>query len=197
MEEIEAAVLDADGQVTPLMSSAPIHSALMAEDAQQLGQELEKYAYNIFKWPVLSNVTGQPYGDVDRIPKLLTEQMVKPVQWTRILQYLERFGVTLAIEMGPKNVLNKLTKTNCPDMQSLCFGEKAERQKLISMFQTEAKHKKEFRQSLPNAWLLPWQRRIKIGMKQSISKVLFSVTNKFRTFRSKLKIQETSRQRSR
>ncbi|MEK3777518.1 MULTISPECIES: ACP S-malonyltransferase [unclassified Paenibacillus] len=142
LEEIEAAVLDADGQVTPLMSSAPIHSSLMAEDAERLGQELAKYSYNMFKWPVLSNVTGQPYGDVERIPGLLTDQMVKPVQWTRILQYLERFGVTLAIEMGPKNVLNKLTKTNCPDINSLCFGEKAERQKLISMFQSDGKKKK-------------------------------------------------------
>ncbi|MEC1679080.1 ACP S-malonyltransferase [Bacillus mojavensis] len=133
IEKVEMGVLDEEGHVTPLMSSAPIHSPLMLEEAEKLCYELSKYRFNMFKWPVISNVTGVPYGKPENTVDLLTLQMVKPVQWTKTLHYLNRLGMTHAIEMGPKNVLNKLTEINLPNVTSLCFGEKADRQSLINL----------------------------------------------------------------
>ncbi|CAM4252762.1 MULTISPECIES: ACP S-malonyltransferase [Bacillus cereus group] len=142
VEEVEVCVLDEGGQITPLMSSAPIHSQLMLEEAKKLRYELSDYTFNMFKWPVISNVTGRPFGNPDNISRLLTMQMTKPVQWIETLRYLQRAGVTHAIEIGPKNVLNKLTEVNLPNITSLCFGEKADRELMINLSELGSQQKK-------------------------------------------------------
>lgn len=130
VQKVEEAVLEKGGKVTPLFGSAPFHSGLMSEAAVRLGEELEKYTFYSPRYPVISNTTAGPYDGAERVKKLLTAQLVKPVQWQKTMQYLEKWGVTLTIEIGPKNVLSGLIRNDMQDVNAFCFDQKEDRQTL-------------------------------------------------------------------
>ena len=134
VEAVEEAVLQADGQVTPLLSSAPLHSPLMEELTGELKDKLGEYAYHMLKWPVISNAKGTPYYDMQEIPNILSSQLVKPVQWEKSIQFLQKFGVTMTIEIGPKNTLSKFVKEIAPDIKQYCYGEKRDQEKIKEIF---------------------------------------------------------------
>lgn len=125
--KVEEILLEQDCQVTPLIASAPFHSPLMQPLADKLKVELDKYFYGYFKYPVITNVSAKPLTDTDKIIENLMNHLVKPVQWEATMDYLKRKGVTLAIEMGTKNVLTNLVKANVGGIESLCFGVKDDR----------------------------------------------------------------------
>lgn len=133
-EMVETEVLQADGQVTPLLASAPLHSPLMEELTGELKDKLGEYAYHMLKWPVISNVKGTPYFNVQDIPDILSNQLVKPVQWVKSIQFLQKFGVTMTIEIGPKNTLSKFVKEIAPEIKSFCYGENRDRDKIKEIF---------------------------------------------------------------
>jgi len=133
VEEVEARLLDKNAQITPLLLSAPFHSPLMENAAQKLKREIEKSWINQFKWPVITNVTGRPYKDSEKVVETLTNQMIRPVRWQDTMEYLQKHGVTMMIEMGPKNVLTNLVKTNTEDIIPYCYGQKEDRKKLLEI----------------------------------------------------------------
>ncbi|WP_239004759.1 ACP S-malonyltransferase [Paenibacillus tepidiphilus] len=95
----------------PLKVSAPFHTAMMSKASEAFGQELRGYAYGRFKWPVIANLSGTPYADKRFIVSNLTQQMARPVQWYKSMQYLLNQDVSSFIEVGPRTVLTKLMKT--------------------------------------------------------------------------------------
>ncbi|MGY5608852.1 ACP S-malonyltransferase [Paenibacillus sp. ALE3] len=80
-------------QITRLQVSGPFHSPLMQPAADRLAAELQKYTLNEAKWPVISNVTAQPYRDLDSIRQGLILQMTHPVRWIQTVQYMMNHGV--------------------------------------------------------------------------------------------------------
>lgn len=101
-------------RVTPLKVSAPFHSPLMQPAADMFREELMKYKLGEMMWPVISNVTSQPYPGSDSIIDYLSFQIVKPVKWQSSIEYLQKMGVNTAVEMGPHKVLKNLMKKNTP-----------------------------------------------------------------------------------
>ncbi|PWK05377.1 ACP S-malonyltransferase [Tumebacillus permanentifrigoris] len=134
VEELESRLLDLDGQVTPLLMSAPFHTKLMSPVAEKLKELLQTIEFNHFRYPVIANIDGQPYGDPANIVEKLTQQTVRPVRWQETMQFLQRFGVTHAIEMGPKNVLCNLVTANTPSIEALCFAAREDRKALHEIF---------------------------------------------------------------
>ncbi|MEK4664193.1 ACP S-malonyltransferase [Priestia sp. FSL H7-0729] len=130
IEQVESILLDQDAQTTPLMMSAPFHSGLMESAGEQLGVELANYRFHPFKWPVVSNVTATPYTEAGRITGLLQRQLSQPVKWAQTMQYLKKHGVTLTIELGPKNVLSGLVELDKLGMKSFAYGQKEDRKAL-------------------------------------------------------------------
>ncbi len=130
VQQVEDQVLQHGGQVTPLFGSAPFHSVLMSEAAAKLGQELEKYKFCSPRYPVISNTNARLYEGADKVSDFLTTQLIKPVQWEKTMKYLEKWGVTLTIEIGPKNVLSGLINTNMKDVNALSFEQKEDRQNI-------------------------------------------------------------------
>lgn len=131
--EVENRILESGGQTTPLIGSAPMHSHLMQEVAIQLKEYLQQFRFGYLRYPVVSNVTARLYQGSESIPDMLLEHMVRPVQWQAIMQYLQRHGVTLAVEMGPQNILYNLTKANTPDIKPLCYGSREGRKTLTDI----------------------------------------------------------------
>jgi [acyl-carrier-protein] S-malonyltransferase len=102
-----------------LKVSAPFHSPLMAPAAAKFEAELRRYQYGSFQWPVLSNVTGEPYTDPAAVAGNLLAQMTSPVRWDTSMQYLRRMGVEKAIELGPQKVLTNLMRGNVKEI--VCY----------------------------------------------------------------------------
>lgn len=144
VQKVEDRVLELGGQITPLIGSAPFHCQLMKPAAERLKVELEKYSYGSIRYPVVSNLSGKPYSGSEEIVGSLMGQIMNPVQWTKIMGYFKRFGVTLVIEMGPQNILGKLLKTDMDRISTLCFDHKKDRQDLYAMF-----HQPRYRKLVP------------------------------------------------
>ncbi|TYP72397.1 ACP S-malonyltransferase [Paenibacillus methanolicus] len=107
--EQAAAILSGHGaRTTFLRVSAPFHSPLMQPAAERFREELAAVAFGPLKWPVLSNVTGEPYQDPADAALLLTAQLTAPVRWLDAMRYLEDAGVSMAAEIGAKTVLTHL-----------------------------------------------------------------------------------------
>jgi [acyl-carrier-protein] S-malonyltransferase len=136
VDKVTAIFTEKGGRVTPLKVSAPFHSPLMQVAANNLKEELEKYSYNTFKYPVISNVTAKPYLDKGTIIENLTEQIVKPVQWQASMEYLQKQGVTQAIELGPQTVLRNLMKKNAQSITAYSYDDKQDLQAIKSLYLT-------------------------------------------------------------
>ncbi|MFZ5987763.1 MAG: ACP S-malonyltransferase [Bacillota bacterium] len=113
-------------KVIPLKVSAPFHSPLMITAADRLKEELEKYNYSDFICPVVSNVTALPYRGKEDVVEKLVSQIVSPVQWIASMEFIKSEGITLAVEMGPKNVLKNLMKKNTPGIKAYSFDDKTD-----------------------------------------------------------------------
>lgn len=127
VEKVEERLLELDGQITPLFMSAPFHTSLMQEAALELKDELMKYRFHQSRYPIISNGSMLPYSEPEKIPQQLVKQMVEQVSWEETMRFLDRYGVTLAIEMGPNKILSNLVQLNNLDIQSFCYGQREER----------------------------------------------------------------------
>jgi len=134
VEELESRLLDLDAQVTPLLMSAPFHTPLMQGVADQLRELLGSITLHNFRYPVIANVDARPYGEPKQIIDKLVRQTVSPVKWQDTMHFLRRYGVTHAIELGPKNVLTSLVTANTPETEALCFAQREDRKALQEIF---------------------------------------------------------------
>jgi len=58
--------------------------------------------------PVIANCTATPNDDSNDIRHELIDQVCRPVQWSRTIEYLGDQGVTTFIEFGPGRVLTAI-----------------------------------------------------------------------------------------
>jgi [acyl-carrier-protein] S-malonyltransferase len=128
----ETLLAERNAELAPLMTSPPFHSPLMADAAEELGSELGKVAFSRFQWPVIANVTGQPYPGEGAVAELLTLQMTRPVQWLATMNYLLEHGVTTVVEMGPQAVLTNLFRQHAPSVRAVSFGQKDDRNAVLN-----------------------------------------------------------------
>ncbi len=105
----------------PLKVSAPFHSPLMNQAAVKLGEEMQKYKYNNFRWPVISNVTALPYSEPEKITSNMTMQMTSPVQWVNSMKFLQDQGVSVVVELGAGTVLRNLMKKNSSTIKAYSY----------------------------------------------------------------------------
>lgn len=137
VQEVEGLLMDMDAQITPLMMSAPFHTPLMVEAAEELGAYLQGCEFFRLRYPVLSNIDGRPYGGGQDIAHKLKEQMINPVRWDKIMDYLLRYGTTVTVEMGPQGILSNLVGTYNKEIRSYCFGQRTERQEAIKFLNSQ------------------------------------------------------------
>lgn len=134
IQKVEERSLELGATITPLLASPPLHSPVLKDIVTKLTEELRKYTFSAFQWPVIANVTAKPYGDPSNIISLLTDQLVRPVQWINTLKYLKENGVMIIVEMGPQNILTNLVAANLTGVETVCFDRKIERQAMIERF---------------------------------------------------------------
>ncbi|MFD5986192.1 ACP S-malonyltransferase [Streptomyces cyaneofuscatus] len=93
----------------PVRVSGPFHSPAMAPAAARFRSLLASVDLGQLRTPVISNVTGRPFGpDAREVRDLLAEQIAKPVRWTDCIRYLRDAGVSDFTELGESKVLTSL-----------------------------------------------------------------------------------------
>lgn len=121
-EAVESVVnkckLEKDALITKLNVSSAFHSPFMQCITSELEEELKKVTYGKFKFPVISNVTGEPYKNTYEIVGLLKDQVSKPVNWISTMKYISKIGCDAVIEIGPKNILKRLVNENTKNMKA-------------------------------------------------------------------------------
>jgi malonyl CoA-acyl carrier protein transacylase len=93
--------------------SAPFHSRYMSDVAARFDQFLSTIPFSAIRIPVVANLTGEFYPDgcdAATIRAYLVQQIVKPVRWSRSIQYLQSYGITSFVETGPGGVLTRLCR---------------------------------------------------------------------------------------
>lgn len=106
----EAARAAGAKRALPLPVSAPFHCSLMRPAAERLAPELRAAAPGTFRFPVVANVTAQPYDTGAAPAELLIRQIVSPVRWEESVRRMRAMGATAFIEVGPGKVLSGLVR---------------------------------------------------------------------------------------
>ena len=98
-------------RATPLKVAGAFHSPLMAPAAERLRRGLEQVQWQEPRFPVLSNVTGEPHdGKIDSIKQRLVEQLTSPVRWCQTMQWISEHCPGRCIELAPNKVLTGLMR---------------------------------------------------------------------------------------
>jgi [acyl-carrier-protein] S-malonyltransferase len=82
----------------------------MRPAAERLAPELRALAQGPFRFPVVSNVTAEPYPAGTPAADLLIRQIVAPVRWEDCIRRMRGIGVAAFLEVGPGKVLSGLVR---------------------------------------------------------------------------------------
>jgi len=96
-----------------LSVSAAFHWRYMKEPAEAFGSFIEQFRFFDLSASVISNVTAKPYPRSNfssTIEASLVQQIVSPVRWDASIRYLKSEGVTQFLEIGPGDLLSRLTQ---------------------------------------------------------------------------------------
>ncbi|MEC0405497.1 ACP S-malonyltransferase [Bacillus velezensis] len=93
----------------PLNVSGAFHSRYMKDAEKEFADYLEETAFLPLRFPVISNLHAAPYKN-DEIKTNLTLQMTNQVKWTDTIRRLMGLENNEIAEVGPGEVLTKLTR---------------------------------------------------------------------------------------
>lgn len=98
-----------------LTVSHAFHSPLMRPMLDEFRSEAQKLNYSSPQIPIISSLTGAPITNETKInAEYWTNHIAEPVKYLQACQYLQRFNLTHAIEMGPKPILVNLAQVIHP-----------------------------------------------------------------------------------
>ncbi|EPH43874.1 ACP S-malonyltransferase [Streptomyces aurantiacus] len=106
--EVRAAFVEAGGSFIPLNVSAAFHSRCMTDVQEEFAHHLAGVDFHELRIPVIANRTARPYPTTG-YADLLVQQISSPVKWYESISWLMARGHDDFREIGPGNVLTKLT----------------------------------------------------------------------------------------
>ncbi|QUI21907.1 acyltransferase domain-containing protein [Vallitalea pronyensis] len=143
IEMIQEKLLDHQARITPLITSTPMHCPLMGSIEKTFYDYLCGFEFYPFRIPVITNLYGTPFSDPDLIPEVMSKHLTHPVKWKKIIECMDKYGVSIALEMGPKNLVTNLVGNIAPDMTAYCFGKKMDRKHFHEKFIADESYKKD------------------------------------------------------
>jgi [acyl-carrier-protein] S-malonyltransferase len=94
----------------------------MAEAAEAFAQVVARTPIAPARVPVVANTTAQPITHPDDIRAELAAQLTMPVRWVESVRAMHQAGVTLFVELGPKDVLCGLIKRIAEGVETRAIG---------------------------------------------------------------------------
>ena len=117
-----------------LTVAGAFHSSLMRPAGDRLAEFLKDVEFRAPKYPVWSNVTGQPHAAPDEIRRLMVAQVVSSVRWTDGVADMVAAGMTAGFECGPGTVLAGLVKRIAPEAPVASIFDLAGAQEAAKLF---------------------------------------------------------------
>lgn len=102
--------------------SGAFHCSLMKEAELKLSQEIQKFKFNVPKFPVVSNVTAKGEIEPQNILSNLIRQVSSSTYWQDSISFMATKGVSRFFEIGPGTVLKGLNKRITPETETVNFG---------------------------------------------------------------------------
>jgi len=97
------------GKAIPLKVSVPSHCSLMKGPADAFRLKLAQTPIKNLSIPLVQNYTAREHTMAHEVRENLYRQLFSPVRWYQSVQYMvDKLGVGVFVEIGPKNVLSKL-----------------------------------------------------------------------------------------
>ena len=96
------------GRTIKLAVSGAFHTPFMAEAAQKLRAELDKFVIRIPRIPLYANVTALPYDN--NTADTIANQVKSPVVWQKTIENMIADGFAAFIEVGAGKTLSALIK---------------------------------------------------------------------------------------
>lgn len=118
------------GRARPLAISIAAHSHLMASIAGTFRRAAEQVSFAEMRIPVIGNIYARPLDALD-LHDELEAQLTNAVLWSDTIRYLVSQGVTRFIEVGPKDVLAKLTRRIDDSVHAMSVGDPTALQLLL------------------------------------------------------------------
>ena len=126
LQEVARLAKTLRGKTIPLRVSGAFHSPLMDDAAHQFSLLLATTPISEPRIPVIANVSAEPVTDADAVRAAISRQMTTPVRWTQSMQRMIADGVGVFIEVGPNQVLTKLTPRISADVKAISIGSTSE-----------------------------------------------------------------------
>jgi [acyl-carrier-protein] S-malonyltransferase len=112
-------------RATLLNVAGAYHSRLMNSAYEQLDEPLLDAELRLPRFPVLSNVTGEPAETLPEIRNALREQVTSTVRWADCMENLLERGCDLFIELGPGGILAGLLRRTRKDVHVISVSDPA------------------------------------------------------------------------
>ncbi|WP_020619072.1 ACP S-malonyltransferase [Paenibacillus daejeonensis] len=103
-----------------LDGNAPYHTPLMRDAVEELRGFLQGCTITTPRYPVVSNVSTQPYTEFSTIENLLL-QLQHPVKWHHTIQYITKQNTDTFVELGSGQILTRLLGSTAPDVQAFSY----------------------------------------------------------------------------
>ncbi len=97
-------------KVLPLNVSGAFHSSLMRSAAEGMVNPVATTTFSELQTPLVANCTATSIEDLTVVRNELVDQVHRPVQWARTVEFLGEQGVETFIEFGPGRVLSGIIK---------------------------------------------------------------------------------------
>lgn len=114
LQEAAAVVADRGGRAIPLKVSVANHSPLVADAVPDFREAMARVDFKSPATPILFNVTAAEETEPEVIRDIMARQIASRVRWLEIINRMVEQGVTVFLEVGPKNVLTGLLRKILP-----------------------------------------------------------------------------------
>lgn len=105
--------------VQRLAISIASHSPLMQQASLHFNEMVSRINLRPPEVPLIANISAKALTTVEDLRTELSEQLTRPVQWTRSVQTMVADGVDTFVEIGPKQVLTGLIKRITPESRPI------------------------------------------------------------------------------
>ena len=112
-------------RATLLNVAGAYHSRLMNSAYDALDEPLLEAELQVPRFPVISNVTGEPTATLPEIRSTLREQVTSTVRWSECMENLLSRGCDFFIELGPGEVLAGLLRRIRKDIEVISVSDPA------------------------------------------------------------------------
>lgn len=103
-------------RVIPLKTSGPFHTEKLAQAKELYAKELEKVEFQDGnRIQVIKNIDGTTYANEDNMKEILSNHIVSPVRFDKIMQHMKEQGITEFVEIGPGKALTGFVKKDYPE----------------------------------------------------------------------------------